>query len=130
KKNGVDVFQGYGRILGPSIFSPMAGTVAVENPNDEEAEAEILINNNVLIATGSKPRELPFLPFDGNVVLSSDHMMNLEAIPENLAIIGGGVIGLEFASLMTDLGANVTVIEAGKSLIPAEDKDVSKRLQK
>lgn len=130
KKNGVDVFEGYGRILGPSIFSPMAGTVAVENPNDEEAEAEILINNNVLIATGSKPRELPFLPFDGNVVVSSDHIMNLEAIPENLAIIGGGVIGLEFASLMNDLGSNVTVIEAGKSLIPAEDKDVSKRIQK
>lgn len=130
KKNGVDVYEGYGRILGPSIFSPMAGTVAVENPHDEEAEAEILINNNVLIATGSKPRELPFLPFDGNVVVSSDHMMNLEVIPEKLAIIGGGVIGLEFASLMTDLGSKVTVIEAGNALIPAEDKDVSKRLQK
>lgn len=130
KKNGVDVYEGYGRILGPSIFSPLAGTVAVENPHDEEAEAEILINNNVLIATGSKPRELPFLPFDGNVVVSSDHMMNLEAIPEKLAIIGGGVIGLEFASLMTDLGSKVTVIEAGKALIPTEDKDVSKRLQK
>lgn len=130
KKNNVDVFEGYGRILGPSIFSPLAGTVAVENPHDEEAEAEILINNHVLIATGSKPRQLPFLPFDGNVVVSSDDMMHLETIPEKLAIIGGGVIGLEFASLMTDLGSQVTVIEAGKALIPAEDKDVSKRLQR
>lgn len=130
KKNNIDVFHGYGRILGPSIFSPLAGTVAVENPDDDEAEAEILINNNVLIATGSKPRELPFLPFDGNVVVSSDHMMHLEEIPEKLAIIGGGVIGLEFASLMTDLGSDVTVIEAGKALIPAEDKDVSKRLER
>ena len=75
KKNKIDVFNGYGRILGPSIFSPMAGTVAVEDSEDEEAESEILINQNVLIATGSFPKGLPFLPFDGNIVLSSDDMM-------------------------------------------------------
>ncbi|WP_411844352.1 dihydrolipoyl dehydrogenase [Salinicoccus sp. HZC-1] len=130
KKNKIDVFDGYGRILGPSIFSPMAGTVAVENPEDDEAESEILVNHNVLIATGSYPRPLPFLPFDGEIVLSSDDMMTLNEIPEKLAIIGGGVIGLEFASLLADLGSGVTVIEAGNQVLPAEDKDVANHLKK
>ena len=130
KKNNVDVFTGHGRILGPSIFSPMAGTVAVENPNDDEAESEILINNNVLISTGSKPKPLSFLPFDQKMVLSSDDMMTLENVPDKIAIIGGGIIGLEFASLLRDLGAEVTVIEAGGQIIPAEDKDMADQLRK
>lgn len=130
KKNKIDIFEGHGRILGPSLFSPMAGTVAVEDPYDDEAESEILVNQNVLISTGSKPRELPFLPFDHDLVLSSDDMMELEDIPERIAIIGGGVIGLEFASLLNDLGSEVTVLEAGDNLLPAEDKDVSSTLKK
>ncbi|MFC3418151.1 dihydrolipoyl dehydrogenase [Salinicoccus hispanicus] len=130
KKYKVDIFNGHGRILGPSIFSPMAGTVAVEHPEDEEAESEILINQHVLIATGSHPRPLPFLPFDHEVVLSSDDMMTLDHIPSRMAIIGGGVIGLEFASMLTDLGAEVTVIEAGNHIIPHEDKDIAAQLKK
>ncbi len=130
KKNKIDIFEGHGRILGPSLFSPMAGTVAVEDPHDDEAESEILVNQNVLICTGSSPRELPFLPFDGDLVLSSDDMMNLEEIPESIAIIGGGVIGLEFASMLNDLGSQVTVYEAGESLLPNEDEDLSRTLRK
>lgn len=130
KKNKIDVFNGYGRILGPSIFSPMAGTIAVEDPEDEEAESEILVNQNVLIATGSYPRALPFLPFDGKVVLSSDDMMSLNTVPHKMAVVGGGVIGLEFASLLADLGSEVTVMEAGDQIIPAEDKDIAVQLKK
>ena len=130
KKNKIDIFQGTGRILGPSIFSPMAGTIAVEDPHDEEAESEILVNQNVLISTGSVPAELPFLPFDSKLILSSDDMMNLQSVPEEFGIIGGGVIGLEFASLMNDLGSNVTVIEAGSQVIPHEDKDTADALKK
>lgn len=130
KKNQIDVFNGYGRILGPSIFSPMAGTVAVENPDDDEGESEILINNNVLISTGSKPKPLPFLPFDHKTVVSSDDMMSLGSVPERMAIIGGGVIGLEFASLLNDLGSEVTVMEAGEQIIPSEDKGVADHLKK
>ncbi|KKK35552.1 dihydrolipoamide dehydrogenase [Salinicoccus sediminis] len=130
KKNKIDVFDGYGRILGPSIFSPMAGTVAVEDPEDDEAESEILINQNVLIATGSFPKELPFLPFDGNIVLSSDDMMTLDTVPGRMAVVGGGVIGLEFASLLADLGSEVTVMEAGDQIIPMEDKDIAGQLKK
>ena len=130
KKHKVDVFNGHGRILGPSIFSPMAGTVAVEHPEDEEAESEILINQHVLVATGSHPRPLPFLPFDGSLVLSSDDMMTLDHIPSRMVIIGGGVIGLEFASILTDLGTHVTVVEAGNQIIPHEDKDLAGALKK
>lgn len=130
KKHNIDIFEGHGRILGPSLFSPMAGTVAVEDPDDDEAESEILVNQNVLIATGSKPRELPFLPFDHELVLSSDDMMELDDVPESIAIIGGGVIGLEFASMLNDLGSDVTVLEAGNDILPHEDKDVSKTMKK
>ncbi|CAM4145414.1 dihydrolipoyl dehydrogenase [Lacicoccus alkaliphilus] len=130
KKHKVDVFEGHGRILGPSLFSPMAGTVAVDNPHDDEGESEILVNQNVLICTGSRPRELPFLPFDGAMILSSDDMMVLEEVPDRIAIIGGGIIGLEFASMLNDLGAKVTVYEAGERLLPNEDRDLSNTLKK
>lgn len=130
KKHKIDIYEGHGRILGPSLFSPMAGTVAVDNPHDDEGESEILVNQNVLICTGSRPRELPFLPFDGDMILSSDDMMALEEVPESIAIIGGGVIGLEFASMLNDLGSKVTVYEAGERLLPNEDRDLSRTLKK
>ncbi|KAA1040140.1 dihydrolipoyl dehydrogenase [Macrococcus equipercicus] len=127
KANHIDVYSGTGRILGPSIFSPQAGTVSVENSS---GESELLVNKHVLICTGSTPRELPFLPFDHKTVLSSDDMMTLETLPKSMAIVGGGVIGLEFASLLADLEVEVTVIEAGSSIIPAEEKKISRILQK
>jgi len=127
KANNIDIYNGTGRILGPSIFSPQAGTISVENNN---GDSELLVNKHVLICTGSKPRELPFLPFNHETVLSSDDMMTLETLPSSMVIIGGGVIGLEFASLLADLEVKVTVIEAGTSIIPAEEKKISRVLQK
>lgn len=124
--NKIDVFNGTGRILGPSIFSPQSGTVSVEY---EDGESELLPNNNVLISTGSTPAELPFLPFDHNVVLSSDDILTIDELPQSLAIIGGGVIGLEFASLMTDFNVEVTVIEAGERIVPTESKQIAKTLK-
>ncbi|MGW7933202.1 dihydrolipoyl dehydrogenase [Staphylococcus xylosus] len=125
--NSIDVFNGTGRILGPSIFSPQSGTISVEY---EDGESELIPNNNVLITTGSQPMSLPFLSFDHKVVLSSDDILQLEQLPNNLAIIGGGVIGLEFASLMTDFGVDVTVIEAGARILPTESKAIAKTLRK
>ena len=89
KYNNIDVFNGIGRILGPSIFSPQSGTISVEF---EDGESELIPNKNVLICTGSTPVSLPFLPFDHEVVLSSDDILKLEQLPNKLAIIGGGVI--------------------------------------
>ena len=93
--------------MGTSI-SPQSGTISVEYDN---VESELLPNQNVLIATGSLPTQLPFLPFNHNTVLSSNDILQLTDLPASIAIIGGGVIGLEFASLLIDLGVNVGVIE-------------------
>lgn len=125
--NHIDIYNGTGRILGTSIFSPQSGTISVEY---EDGESELLPNQFVLIATGSTPSELPFLTFDHDKILSSDDILSLVTLPSSLGIIGGGVIGMEFASLMTDLGVDVTVIEAGERILPTESKQASQLLKK
>src|SRR5690625_2712229 len=96
KKGKIDVYEGFGRILGPSIFSPMPGTISVEYENGEENT--ILTPKNVIIATGSSPRSLNGLPFDGEHILSSDDALQLEELPSSMLIIGGGVIEIGRAS--------------------------------
>ncbi|CDR50330.1 dihydrolipoyl dehydrogenase [Staphylococcus schweitzeri] len=125
--NHIDIYNGTGRILGTSIFSPQSGKISVEY---EDGESELLPNQFVLIATGSTPAELPFLTFDHDKILSSDDILSLVTLPSSLGIIGGGVIGMEFASLMTDLGVDVTVIEAGERILPTESKQASQLLKK
>ncbi|MGV3127793.1 dihydrolipoyl dehydrogenase [Staphylococcus simulans] len=125
--NHIDIYNGTGRILGSSIFSPQPGTISVEYA---DGNSELIPNDYVLIATGSRPAELPFLPFDHNVVLSSNGILKMTELPESVAIIGGGVIGMEFASLLNDFGTKVTVIEAGERILPNENKTVTKTLKK
>lgn len=125
--NHIDIYNGTGRILGTSIFSPQSGTISVEY---EDGESELLPNQFVLIATGSTPAELPFLTFDHDKILSSDDILSLATLPSSLGIIGGGVIGMEFASLMTDLGVDVTVFEAGERILPTESKQAAQLLKK
>ncbi|WP_176746523.1 FAD-dependent oxidoreductase, partial [Staphylococcus sp. HMSC078A08] len=72
KQNHIDIYNGTGRILGSSIFSPQSGTISVEYT---DGQSELLTNQFVLIATGSRPTELPFLPFDHHIVLSSDDVL-------------------------------------------------------
>ena len=125
--NHIDIYNGTGRILGTSIFSPQSGTISVEY---EDGESDLLPNQFVLIATGSSPAELPFLSFDHDKILSSDDILSLKTLPSSVGIIGGGVIGMEFASLMIDLGVDVTVIEAGERILPTESKQASQLLKK
>ncbi|SDJ65120.1 dihydrolipoyl dehydrogenase [Sediminibacillus albus] len=127
-KGKIDVYEGTGRILGPSIFSPTAGTVSVEMNNGEENE--MLVPKNVLIATGSKPRTLPGLEVDGEVIMTSDHALQMEELPESVIIVGGGVIGIEWASMLADFGVEVNVIEYIDRILPTEDKDVSKEMER
>jgi dihydrolipoamide dehydrogenase len=128
KKGKIDVFEGYGRILGPSIFSPTPGTISVEFANGEENE--MLVPKNVLIATGSRPRTLPGLEIDGELVLTSDEALNIEELPNSFIIVGGGVIGIEWASMFADFGLDVTVLEYADRILPTEDIDVSKEMQR
>ncbi|WP_404403690.1 dihydrolipoyl dehydrogenase [Jeotgalibacillus malaysiensis] len=128
KQGKIDVFDGFGRILGPSIFSPMPGTVSVEMTDG--TDNEMLIPKNVIIATGSRPRSLPGLEIDGTYVLSSDETLELEELPKSMIIVGGGVIGIEWASMLNDFGVEVTVLEYADRIIPTEDADVSKEMEK
>jgi dihydrolipoamide dehydrogenase len=128
KQGKIDVYEGYGRILGPSIFSPMPGTISVEMNNGEENE--ILIPKNVIIATGSRPKSLPGLELDGEYVMSSDHALQMETLPESIIIVGGGVIGIEWASMLADFGVKVTVIEYADRVLPLEDHEISKEMQR
>lgn len=129
KKNKIKVVHGKGAVLGPSIFSPVSGAVAVTY-NDPEKEEDIYIPKKLIIATGSSPSSLPHLPIDETHILSSDGMLQLDTLPESIAIIGGGVIGSEWASLLNSLGVNVTVYEALDRLVVNESKKVSKTLQR
>ncbi|WP_042458189.1 dihydrolipoyl dehydrogenase [Neobacillus dielmonensis] len=128
KKGKIDIYGGIGRILGPSIFSPLPGTISVEMNNGEENE--MLLPKNVIIATGSRPRSLPGLEIDGEYVLTSDEALELETLPKSVIIVGGGVIGIEWASMLADFGAEVTVLEYEDRIIPTEDKEVSKEMQR
>lgn len=127
KKGKIDVYPGTGRILGPSIFSPMPGTISVEMPGQEN---EMLLPKNVIIATGSKPRDINGINVDGQKVLSSDHALQLEALPSSIIIVGGGVIGIEWASMLTDFGVKVTVLEYGNRILPSEDEEISSEMEK
>ncbi|HDT9028673.1 TPA: dihydrolipoyl dehydrogenase [Staphylococcus pseudintermedius] len=127
KRHKIDVFHGVGRLMGASIFTPQSGTVSVEY---EDGTSELLPNDYVLIATGSKPMALPFLPFDQQQIYSSNDMMTLETLPQSITIIGGGVIGLEFASFFSSVGVTVHIIEAGPRILPTENAQISQLIQK
>lgn len=128
KKGKIDIYEGFGRILGPSIFSPMPGTISVEMNNGEENE--MLIPKNVMIATGSRPRSLDGLDIDGEYILSSDEALELTKLPQSIMIVGGGVIGIEWASMLSDFGVDVTLIEYADRILPTEDKEISKEMNR
>lgn len=126
-KNKIKVLNGTGVVMGPSIFSPVSGAVIVTFDNGEE---EILTPKKLLIATGSTPKTLPSLPLDEKHILSSDGMVELEELPEKIAIVGGGVIGSEWASLLNSLGVDVTIIEYLDRILPNEAKSISRVFKK
>lgn len=128
KKGKIDVYHGHGRILGASIFSPMPGTISVEMDNGEENE--ILLLKNLLIATGSKPRTLPGLELDEEQIMSSDGALKMNALPSSITIIGGGVIGIEWASMLNDFGVEVTVVDRLDRILSSEDRDVADEVKK
>ena len=115
QKKGVSVLRGHGEVLGEHRL----------RVSDQEIETKF-----ILIATGSRPKEIPGFPFDGRHVLSSDDLLRLHEIPKSLAIIGGGATGCEFASLYHALGSHVTLIEATPQILPGSDESVSEELKK
>ncbi|MEK4112415.1 dihydrolipoamide dehydrogenase [Paenibacillus sp. DS2363] len=127
KKNKIQVVHAKGRVIGPSIFSPQSGAVAVEF---EDGEMDTVVPTNLIIATGSRPRVLPGLEPDGKFIMSSDEALRMDELPASLVIVGGGVIGLEWASMLNDFGVDITVVEAAAHVLPAEDEDVAREMQR
>lgn len=115
------VLSGVTVIHGNAIFAD-AHTIAVEGPDETEITAP-----EIVIATGSAPAALPIPGAD--LAMSSDDLLALDELPASLAIIGGGVIGMEFASALNALGVKVTVIEYCPEILPAVDAEVAKRLR-
>jgi len=97
------------------------------NNGEQQEEVEV---SKVIVASGSEPISLPFAPFDGEWVIHSGQAMSLPSIPSSLLIIGGGVIGCEFASIYSRMGTKVTVVEMGKQLLPSEDPDIAEILHR
>lgn len=115
----IEVFRGFGAFQSEHeiLISKVDGT------------SQSIHGEQIIISTGSETVELPFAPFDGQYILSSDQMLRNTEIPDKLLIIGGGAIGCEFATLYNTFGSEVTVVEALETLLPREDKDAGKALQ-
>lgn len=118
KKNKVDVIKGYGKLAGPGRIdvTSNSGTQTVET-------------KNVILATGSGARMLPGLEPDDRI-LTNIEILNLTTVPKSLAIVGAGAVGVEFASIFKRFGSEVLVMEMLPRLVPVEDEDVSKELER
>ena len=119
-KNNIDVFEGMGS------FEDATHVKITKN----DTSSEIIEGTNIIIATGSKPANLPFITIDKDRIITSTEALKLKEVPKHLMVIGGGVIGLELGSVYARLGAKVTVIEYMDKIVPGMDADVSKELQK
>src|SRR4051794_5524668 len=115
KAKGITIVEGGGRLTGPTQVR--VGDTTYEG-------------RHIVLATGSVPRSLPGLEIDGERVISSDHALVLDRIPQSVVVLGGGVIGVEFASVWRSFGAEVTIVEALPHLLPLEEESSSKRLER
>lgn len=95
-----------------------------------KADNKIYECHKILMATGSKPRELENLKFDHKFILNSDDILDLTELPENILIVGSGAIGTEWARIFSAFGVSVTVVEAAEHLLPLADVEISKRLER
>ncbi|MDA8204825.1 MAG: dihydrolipoyl dehydrogenase [Thermaerobacter sp.] len=120
KKNKVTVVAGWGRMVDAAHVEVTA----------QAGEKTTLTAKDVVIATGSVPREFADLPFDGQQILSSDHVLEKTEVPKSIVILGGGAIGVEFASMYNDFGAEVTLIEMLNHILPQDDEEVAQALAK
>jgi dihydrolipoamide dehydrogenase len=115
KGRGITVVEGVGRLVAP-------GTVEVDGTR--------YVGRHVVLASGSYARSLPGLEIDGDRVLTSEHALTLDRVPVSAVVLGGGVIGCEFASVWRSFGAEVTIVEALPRLVAGEDEDSSKQLER
>src|SRR5680860_627959 len=115
KSRGIHVIEGEGKLVAPDTV---------------EVDGQRYVGKKVVLASGSYPKTLPGLEVDGQSVLTSDHALLLDRVPKSVIVLGGGVIGSEFASVWKSFGADVTIVEALPRLVASEDEDVSKAFER
>lgn len=120
KSRKIPYVEGTGRLVDPHTVE-VSGTDGATSRYTGKA---------VVLGTGSVPKSLPGLQIDGQRIITSDHALALDYIPRSVVVLGGGVIGCEFASAWRSFGAEVTIVEALPHLVPLEDEDVSKQLER
>lgn len=120
KKNKIDVIMGFGKLIAPGKLEI---TAADGSKKVEEAK-------NIIIATGGRARQLPSLPIDGVKIIEYRKAMSLPTQPKSMIICGSGAIGSEFAYFYNSMGTKVTMVEFMPRLVPVEDEDISKELEK
>lgn len=120
KKNKIDVIMGNGKVLPGKKIEVTAA----------DGTKSTVEGKHVIIATGGRARQLPNIPIDGEKVIDYRKAMVLEKLPKSLLVIGSGAIGIEFAYFYATLGTKVTIVEFMPNIVPVEDEDVSKALEK
>ncbi|BEL09160.1 dihydrolipoyl dehydrogenase [Actinoplanes sichuanensis] len=132
-KDGVvgRLFKGLTGLLGHNKnITIVQGEGKLVSKDTVEVAGQRYTGRNVILATGSYSRSLPGLEVDGKRVLTSEHALKLDRVPQSAIVLGGGVIGVEFASVWKSFGADVTIIEALPRLVAAEDEEISKQVER
>ncbi len=120
KKYNVEGVQGHGRLTGPHAVEVTAA----------DGGKRTLSARFVMVATGSVPRDIRVAPSNGTTILNSDHILEMERIPKSIVVLGAGAVGTEFASVFRSFGSDVTLVEMLPRLLPIEDEEVSKELER
>ncbi len=115
KSRGIDTIEGYGRLVSPTAV---------------QVGERLIEGSQIVLATGSETRSLPGLQIDGQRIIGSEHALLLDHVPSSVVILGGGVIGVEFASVWRSFGAEVTIIEMLPHLLPTEEESSSRLLER
>ena len=119
KKNGIQGYHGRGRLVSRHEVEVVSG-----------AGSQTLWGKHVMVATGSVPSEIPVARTDGQRILNSDHILQLPRVPSSLVVLGAGAVGTEFASIFSAFGSQVILVEMLPRLLPLEDEEISKQLQR
>ncbi|MEL0225891.1 MAG: FAD-dependent oxidoreductase, partial [Flavobacteriaceae bacterium] len=119
KKNKIDVINGFGKVMPKKQVSVTL-----------DGKEEIYQADHIILATGARSRELPALPQDGKKVIGYREAMTLPKQPKKLIVVGSGAIGIEFAYFYNAMGTEVTVVEFQDRIVPVEDEEVSKQLER
>ncbi|MCT9930063.1 dihydrolipoyl dehydrogenase [Planotetraspora sp. A-T 1434] len=124
------LYKGLAGLIKSKKITVVEGEGRLAGPNRVVVGDQVFEGRHVVLATGSVPKSLPGLEIDGEKVISSDHALVLDHVPSSVVILGGGVIGVEFASVWRSFGAEVTIVEALPHLLPLEDESNSKLLER